>query len=235
MIQVALRYSTQQMKVVVTGATGTVGNEIVKHCLADARITKVVILTRKAVSMDIESHPKADVIMIQDFARYSDEVLRRLEGSSACLWAIGARPDRLNHDKALLHHVNVELPLTAAKTLSERIAPKTPAGNRFNFVLCSNRTNSKASSLLSLGDPRKPKSEAEKGLCEIADASPETFSAWILRPSAIVTPDAPKKRRLVGGRSAHGVEVAQMAKAFVKVACEGYKDRIIDNDALLKM
>ncbi|TVY64711.1 hypothetical protein Focb16_v016010 [Fusarium oxysporum f. sp. cubense] len=212
-----------------------VGNEIVKHCLADARITKVVILTRKAVSMDIESHPKADVIMIQDFARYSDEVLRRLEGSSACLWAIGARPDRLNHDKALLHHVNVELPLTAAKTLSERIAPKTPAGNRFNFVLCSNRTNSKAPSLLSLGDPRKPKSEAEKGLCEIADASPETFSAWILRPSAIVTPDAPKKRRLVGGRSAHGVEVTQMAKAFVKVACEGYKDRIIDNDALLKM
>ncbi|KAH7213908.1 hypothetical protein BKA60DRAFT_542533 [Fusarium oxysporum] len=223
------------MKVVVTGATGMVGNEIVKHCLADARITKVVILTRKAVSMDIESHPKADVIMIQDFARYSDEVLRRLEGSSACLWAIGAQLDRLNHDKALLHHVNVELPLTAAKTLSERIAPKTPAGNRFNFVLCSNRTNSKASSLLSLGDPRKPKSEAEKGLCEIADASPETFSAWILRPSAIVTPDAPKKRRLVGGRSAHGVEVTQMAKAFVKVACEGYKDRIIDNDALLKM
>lgn len=86
MIQVILRYSTQQMKVVVTGATGMVGNEIVKHCLADARITKVVILTRKAVSMDIESHPKADVIMIQDFARYSDEVLRRLEGSSACLW-----------------------------------------------------------------------------------------------------------------------------------------------------
>jgi hypothetical protein len=129
----------------------------------------------------------------------------------------------------------VELPLTAAKVLSERIAPKTPAGNKFNFVLCSNKTNSKASSLLSLGDPRKPKSEAEKGLCEIADASPETFSAWILRPSAIVTPDSPKKRRLVGGRSAHGVEVAQMARAFVKVACEGYKDRIIDNDALLKM
>jgi hypothetical protein len=129
----------------------------------------------------------------------------------------------------------VELPLTAAKTLSERIAPKTPTGNKFNFVFCSNRANSKASPLLSLGDPRKPKSEAEKGLCEIADASPETFSAWILRPSAIVTPDAPKKRRLVGGRSAHGIEVAQMAKAFVKVACEGYKDRIIDNDALLKM
>ncbi|KAF4994080.1 hypothetical protein FGRMN_5995 [Fusarium graminum] len=222
------------MKVVVTGATGVVGNEIVKHCLADARITKLVILTRKAVSMDIECHPKADVIMVQDFARYSDQVLRQLEGSSACLWAIGARSDQLNHNKASLHHVNVELPLAAAKALSQHIAPKAPAGHRFNFVFCSNK--SRSSSLLSLGDPRKPKSEAEKGLCEIADANPETFSAWILRPSAIVAPDAaPKKRRLVGGRSNNGIEVAQIARAFVKVGCEGYKDRIIDNDTLLKM
>lgn len=76
------------MKVVVTGATGLVGNEVVKQCLVDVRITKVVILTRKAVSMDIESHPKADVIMVQDFSRYSDDLLRRIEGSSACLWYV---------------------------------------------------------------------------------------------------------------------------------------------------
>ena len=74
------------MKVIVTGATGLVGREIVQQCLADPRITKVVILTRRAVSMDIESHPKADVVMRQDFSRYSDDLLSRLEGSSACLW-----------------------------------------------------------------------------------------------------------------------------------------------------
>lgn len=74
------------MKVIVTGATGLVGREIVQQCLADPRINKVVILTRRAVSMDIESHPKADVVMLQDFSRYSDDLLSRLEGSSACLW-----------------------------------------------------------------------------------------------------------------------------------------------------
>ncbi|KAJ4257514.1 hypothetical protein NW762_008638 [Fusarium torreyae] len=224
------------MKVVVTGATGTVGNEIVKRCLSDARITKVVILTRRAVSMDIESHPKADVVMVQDFLRYSDEVLRRIEGSSACLWAIGARADQLNNDKAALHNVNVELPLAAARAISDRISSSLGPGSKFNFVFCSNKsTTSKSSSLLFLGDPRKPKSEVEKGLCEIADASPETFSAWILRPSTILTPDAPKKRRLVGSRSSNGVDVPQIANAFVKVACEGFKDRIVDNDAILKM
>ncbi|KAM0191589.1 hypothetical protein ACHAPQ_001903 [Fusarium lateritium] len=223
------------MKVVVTGATGMVGNEIVRRCLEDARITKVVILTRKAVSMDIECHPKADVIMVQDFARYSDQVLRQLEGSSACIWAIGGRSDQLNNSKAALHHVNVDLPLVAARVMREYIAPKAPAGHKFNFVFCSSKSRS-TTSLLSLGDPRKPKSEAEKGLCEIADASPETFSAWILRPGGIVTPDAaPKKRRLVGGRSSAGVDIAQLAKVCVKVSVEGYKDRIIDNDTLLKL
>ncbi|KAM0306531.1 hypothetical protein HYE67_002542 [Fusarium culmorum] len=228
------------MKVVVTGATGLVGNDIVKQCLSDTRITKVVILTRKAVTMDIESHPKADVIMVQDFSRYSDDLLRRIEGSSACLWAIGARPDHSHShshkDKTYLHHVNVQLPLYAAKIMSERIAPKTPGGQKFNFVFASSK--SRSSSLLSLGDPRKPKAEAEKGLCEIADASPETFSAWILRPSTILSASsdvAPKKRRLVGGRSNVSVEASHMAKAFVKVACEGYGERVIDNEAILKM
>lgn len=74
------------MKVIVTGATGVVGKEIVRNCLQDARITKVVILTRRAVSMDVESHPKTEVVMHQDFSRYSDELLTRLEGASACLW-----------------------------------------------------------------------------------------------------------------------------------------------------
>lgn len=74
------------MKVIVTGATGVVGREVVQQCLADPRITKLVILTRRAVSMDIESHPKADVVMLQDFSRYSDDLISRLDGASACLW-----------------------------------------------------------------------------------------------------------------------------------------------------
>lgn len=74
------------MKVLVFGATGNAGKEIVNHCFADERITKVVIFTRKAVPIDIESHPKAEVVMHQDFSQYPEDMMRRLEGAEVCLW-----------------------------------------------------------------------------------------------------------------------------------------------------
>ncbi|CAM1510849.1 Fc.00g083620.m01.CDS01 [Cosmosporella sp. VM-42] len=225
------------MKVIVTGATGMAGKEIVKQCIADARITKVVILTRRAVSMDVESHPKAEVVMHQDYSRYSDELLRRLEGSEACIWAIGGRVDQENQDKESLHKVNVDYPLAAATIMCERLATKAPAGKKFNFIFCSSKHAEKnqAKALLFPSDAKRNRSEAEKALFEIADANSDRFTAWVLRPSGFLTPDAPKRRNLIGSRSSHGIEVSRFGKAAVKVACEGWKDRVVDNDALLKM
>ncbi|KAH8688273.1 hypothetical protein BGZ61DRAFT_353538 [Ilyonectria robusta] len=225
------------MKVIVTGATGLVGKEIVRQCLADPRITKLVILTRRAVSMDVESHPKTDIVMHQDFSKYSEDLMRRLAGASACLWAIGGRAYQDDNDKELLHKVTVEFPLAAAKAMSDSIAAAAPPGSKFSFVFCSTKSADRhpSKTLLFLSDARRQRGEAEKGLCEIADANPDAFATWILRPSGIATGDAPKKRRLVGSRSSAGIEPPQLAKAVIKVACEGWKDRVVDNDALLKM
>lgn len=151
--------------------------------------------------------------------------------------AIGGRLDQTNQDKDYLHRVNVEFPLAAARTFCDHIAAKVPMGKKFNFVYCSNKHAEKnqAKAFLFPSDAKKNRNEAERGICEIADTNPDKFMAWILRPSNFVTPDAPKKRRLGGLSSSSGIEVTQFGKAAVKVACEGWKDRVIDNDALAKM
>ena len=74
------------MKVIVTGATGMAGREVVKRCLEEERITELVILTRSPLADAIESHSKAHVIMHNDFSIYPDDLMERLAGAEACIW-----------------------------------------------------------------------------------------------------------------------------------------------------
>ncbi|KND89666.1 hypothetical protein TOPH_05659 [Tolypocladium ophioglossoides CBS 100239] len=231
------------MKVIVTGATGNAGREAVKHCLESPRITKLVILTRRAVSMDVESHPKAEVVMHQDFAQYPEALMRRLDGAQACIWAIGGRMDQFKNDKDAYRKVGVELPIAAARIFCEQLADKTPGGAKFRFVFCSSKQAEKTKkSLLFIGDARRSVGEAEKGLCEVADAHKTTFETYILRPASFTSPDMPPpppasaSRKLVGGHHASStIETSQVGRAMVKVACDGWKDRVVENDALAKM
>ncbi|PNY26803.1 Uncharacterized protein TCAP_03262 [Tolypocladium capitatum] len=231
------------MKVIVTGATGNAGREVVKHCLENPRITKVVILTRRAVSMEVESHPKVEVVMHQDFTQYPEALMRRLDGAQACMWAIGGRMDRFKNDKHAYRKVGVELPIAAAKIFCEQLADKTPEGAEFRFVFCSSRQAEKAKkSLLFIGDPRGSVAEAEKGLAEVADGHKNSFATYILRPASFTSPDMPPppptsaSRKLVGGHHCSAtVETSQVGRAMVKVACDGWKGRVVENDVLAKM
>jgi uncharacterized protein YbjT (DUF2867 family) len=74
------------MKVIVTGATGTAGQGIVKACLADNRISKVIILTRRAVAKEVEADSKVEVVLHDDFSHYPEELMQKLHGAEACLW-----------------------------------------------------------------------------------------------------------------------------------------------------
>jgi uncharacterized protein YbjT (DUF2867 family) len=74
------------MKVIVAGATGLAGQGIARAALEDERISKVLIITRRAAAKDIESNPKSEVILHQDFSTYPEDLLKKLEGAEACLW-----------------------------------------------------------------------------------------------------------------------------------------------------
>ncbi|KAK5996827.1 Leucinostatins biosynthesis cluster protein T [Cladobotryum mycophilum] len=224
------------MKVIVTGATGTAGQAVIKQCLEDDQITKVIVLTRKAVPIDIESHPKAQVVMHQDFSQYPEEMMRRFEGAEACLWAIGGKVNQFNHDKQICRKVSVDYTLAAANAMLQYLADKTPEGRKFRFVFCSGKYaewNPKRP-LLFMADTRRIKGEVEKGLCDLADANKDKLDVWILRPSGFISPDAPFSKRLVGNLYG-AITTTQVGKTMVKVGHEGWKDRIIENEVLLKM
>lgn len=118
----------------------------------------------------------------------------------------------------------------------QHLADKTRSGKKFRFVFCSGKYSEwdPKKPLLFLSDSRRYKGEVEKGLCDLADANKDKFETWILRPSGFLPPNAPLPKKLVGNLYG-AIGTNQVGKTMVKVACEGWKDRIIENDVLLKM
>ncbi|OAA46101.1 NAD(P)-binding domain protein [Metarhizium rileyi] len=233
------------MKVIVTGPTGRAGQEVVKECLENKRITKVVILTRTGLPGEVESHPKADVIMHQDFTQFSDYLLRRMQGSEACIWVIGARQEQVKADKFSERSIGVDLPIASAKILCEKLADKTPEGVKFRFVYCSPKHTEKSKkTLMFASDTRKLANDLEKGISEIVNAYDGIFEAYTLRPANFKLPDASlpttttASKKLVPGlghSAAASIEPSRVGKAMVMIACDGWKEKVVENEAMLKL
>lgn len=78
------------MHLILTGATGLVGSSALHAMLKMRDVTKISILSRRPVPMAEQSQdPRVDVLILNDFTTYSPEVLRKLEGASGAVWALG--------------------------------------------------------------------------------------------------------------------------------------------------
>lgn len=74
------------MKLIVAGATGLVGSEIIRQALRNSYVTEVIALARKPVVIDDSSTSKLKSVVIRDYAEYPDEVKAELAGADACIW-----------------------------------------------------------------------------------------------------------------------------------------------------
>ena len=79
------------MKLIVSGASGFVGSEVVRQSLADPRITSLIALTRKPMEAPKALLEGADAskfrnVVVKDYGTYSDEVRKEFARVDACIW-----------------------------------------------------------------------------------------------------------------------------------------------------
>jgi uncharacterized protein YbjT (DUF2867 family) len=74
------------MKVILSGATGFIGGEVLTQALAHPSITSLVCITRRALPESATRNPKLTVITLTDFLSYPPEILSQLEGAESCIW-----------------------------------------------------------------------------------------------------------------------------------------------------
>lgn len=75
------------MKIIIAGATGFCGSEIVKQSLRNQKITSVVTLSRKPVdASDGSDTAKLKSVTIEDYGTYSEEAKSHFVDAEACIW-----------------------------------------------------------------------------------------------------------------------------------------------------
>ncbi len=77
--------SKHKMKVIITGATGMVGEGVLLHCLNSPEVTQVLIVNRRHYNL---THPKLTELLVADFMDLA-AVTDKLAGYDACFFCSG--------------------------------------------------------------------------------------------------------------------------------------------------
>jgi uncharacterized protein YbjT (DUF2867 family) len=73
------------IKIIITGATGMVGEGVLLECLQQPSVEKVLVVGRRPYSLQ---HPKLQELIVPDFFQL-DKVQDRLSGYDACFYCAG--------------------------------------------------------------------------------------------------------------------------------------------------
>lgn len=101
------------MKVIITGATGMVGEGVLNECLLDNSISQVLVVGRKTCSY---SHPKLKEVLLHDF--FNLETLKdEIADYQACYFCLGVSSVGMKEEAYT--KITYDLTMNFAKTLVE--------------------------------------------------------------------------------------------------------------------
>src|SRR5580698_3003266 len=101
------------MKVVLFGATGMVGQGVLRECLADAGVESVLAVGRRPTG---RPHPKLREIVHDDFLDFS-AIEPELTGYDACFFCLGVTSIGLDEER--YRHLTYDITMAAATALAK--------------------------------------------------------------------------------------------------------------------
>ncbi len=218
------------MRVIIFGATGMVGQAVLRECLLDARVTAVLLVVRSPVDCD---DAKVTQIVHDDFLDFSS-MTDELTGYDACFFCLGVSAARMS--EPAYRRVTYFITMAAARELAE-LNPHL----RFLYISGAGTDSTERGRMMWA----RVKGETENAVLSLP------FDGYALRPGYIqprhgVTSKNTLYRniyRVTGGLYPMLSRVApkyvigsdQLARAMLRIAADGTDLRIVESSELTKL
>lgn len=213
------------MKVILFGATGMVGQGVLRECLLDKDVEVVKTLGRKASATQ---HPKLYEVVHPNLWDYSD-IEGELKDLDACFFCLGV--SSLGMSEPDYAHVTYELTVAAGQVLS-RLNP----GMTMVFVSGQGTDSTEKGPVMWA----RVKGKAENALAEMPFKAVYFFRPGMIQPLhgiqsrtpayriiyALMRPFLPLLKRLFPGQI---TTTENVGKAMLQVAKKGFPQRILGN------
>ncbi len=205
------------MKVIITGATGMVGEGVLFECLQNENVSEVLIVNRKHYNL---SNSKLKELLIPDFMQL-DNFSQQLKGYDACFYCAGISSVGANEDA--YSYVTYDTTLAFAKKLLE-LNPLLV----FNFV-SGNRTDSSEKGKVMWA---RVKGKTENALMKLYKKNQYNFRPAIMKATKgqvnvktiykilapLIAPFFPQKT----------LTLTQVGRAMINSVLKGYDKQILE-------
>ncbi|MCX6236741.1 MAG: NAD(P)H-binding protein [Bacteroidia bacterium] len=210
------------MKILIFGATGTAGSEVVRQAISDPEITLVSVVVRKPFDFN---YPKMQTIIHHDFLDYK-EMLPAFREADACIWCLGISQTKVGKEQYFI--ITHDYAVAAAKAMLS-------VNPQISFVFLSGQ-----------GADSSEKSKVlfarVKGQTENALKSLPFKHYFIFRPAGIVP--VTKQKNLAFMKKAEfsllkfmamilpifTISTVQLAKAMLILIKKGDKFKLLENE-----
>jgi len=219
------------MKVILFGATGMVGQGVLRECLLDPGIDAVLAVGRSATG---QQHPKLREIVHADFTDYS-AIEPQLSGYDACFFCLGVSSIGMAEER--YRHLTYDITLAAAKTLS-RLNPQMV----FVYVTGRGTDSTEQGSLMWA----RVKGKTENDLLRLPFKAAYMFRPAGIQPlhglrsktrwvQAIYIGAAPLLSLLNRFAPAYMTTTEQVGRAMIKVARQGYPKAVLESEDINRL
>ena len=219
------------MKVILFGATGMVGQGVLRECLLDADVESVLVVGRSPTG---QRNAKLREIVHDDFLDYS-AIETELKGYDACFFCLGVSSVGMNQER--YRHLTYDITLAAAQALV-RLNPQMV----FVYVTGRGTDSSEKGSLMWA----RVKGKTENDLLKLPFKAAYMFRPAAIQPlhgirsktawvQAIYVGAAPLLSLLNRVAPKYMTTTEQVGRAMIKVARDGFPRPVLESEDINKL